>query len=113
MFLVSSEREESLCSDSFQPVAKSTKTATHIIQSRLFLRTLENYLSLVTLHKIAKPLPIIRKFSVEKSSQVRNPRSLLHIVSNDHDRILLLEFPHQLLNLNRRNRVKRSARFIH
>ena len=42
-----------------------------------------------------------------KTREVRTPRGLLHVVRDDHDRVVALELRNKLLNFRRRNRIER------
>ncbi len=44
---------------------------------------------------------------------VAGPRRLLHVVGDDDDRVVLLQLVHELLDLQRRDRVERGARLVH
>ena len=50
---------------------------------------------------------------VEKCRMIRDAGSLLHIVSDNHDRKLLLELKDQLLNFGGRQGIESRGRFIH
>src|SRR3954469_12148095 len=45
--------------------------------------------------------------------RVRDPRGLLHVVRDDHDRVALLERLDEVLDLERGDRVERGARLVH
>src|SRR5712692_2775069 len=49
----------------------------------------------------------------EEDRFLRHARSLLHVVSHDHDRIGTPEFPDQFLDLKGRNGVERGRRLVH
>src|SRR5215211_5658066 len=49
---------------------------------------------------------------IHKGREVGNPRRLLHVVGDDHDRIVFLELVDQLFDLGRRDRVERRARLV-
>ena len=58
--------------------------------------------------------PVLDQLAVEhERGRVRDPRGLLHVVRDDHDRVALLELVDQLLDLQRRDRVERRARLVH
>src|SRR3954463_14357125 len=44
---------------------------------------------------------------------VGHARRLLHVVGDDHDRVVALELGDQLLDLERRHRIERRARLVH
>src|SRR4051812_47261674 len=50
---------------------------------------------------------------VHEHGPVRGPCRLLHVVGGDHDRVVLLELEHQLLDLERGARIEGGARFVH
>src|SRR5262245_47618422 len=58
------------------------KAAGNVIFRLLFLRGGEKFVGLTKFYQPAQ---------VHKSREIRNPRSLLHIVSHDHNRVALLE----------------------
>src|ERR1700733_1826171 len=47
-----------------------------------------------------------------KSREVGNARRLLHIVRDDHDRVLVREFIDQFFDLRGRNGIERRTRFV-
>src|SRR5580765_1394110 len=49
---------------------------------------------------------------IHEGGEVRNAGRLLHIVGHDHDRVVLLQLVHQLLDLGGRDRVERRARLV-
>ena len=48
----------------------------------------------------------------EERGHVRDPRRLLHVVRDDHERVLVLQLVHQVLDLRRRDRVERRSRLV-
>ena len=50
---------------------------------------------------------------IEEAGVVRDPRRLLHVMGDDHDRVVLLELEDQLLHLLRGDRVERRAGLVH
>ena len=49
----------------------------------------------------------------EEGGHVGDARCLLHVVRDDHDRVLALELVHQILDPRRRDRVERRRRLVH
>src|SRR5208283_5060865 len=49
---------------------------------------------------------------IHEGGVVRHARRLLHVVGDDRDRIVVLEFVDQLLDLGRRDRVERGAGLV-
>ena len=49
----------------------------------------------------------------QERAQVRDPRRLLHVVRDDHDRDPVLELAHELLDPLRGDRVERRRRLVH
>ena len=49
----------------------------------------------------------------QEGGPVGDPRRLLHVVGDDHDRELLFELDHQVLDLAGRDRVERRAGLVH
>src|SRR6266850_3531627 len=54
------------------------------------------------------------QLSVEQEGgEITDARGLLHVVRDDDDSVVLLQFDHQLFDLGRRNGVQRGSRLIH
>src|SRR4051812_22177798 len=49
----------------------------------------------------------------KKDRLVRDAGRLLHVVSDDDDGVLTFELAHQILDLERRNRVESTRRLVH
>src|SRR6202011_3190357 len=49
---------------------------------------------------------------IHEGSEVGNPGGLLHVVGDDHDRVVVLEFVDQLLNFGGGDRIERRARLV-
>src|ERR687898_225526 len=49
----------------------------------------------------------------QEGGVVAGPRGLLHVVGDDDDRVVLLKLAHELLDLQRRDRVEGRARLVH
>ena len=54
----------------------------------------------------ARSLAFATAGDAEEGGHVRDPRRLLHVVRDDHDRVLLLQLVHQVLDLGGRDRVE-------
>src|SRR3712207_2420014 len=50
---------------------------------------------------------------VEKGGLLRDPRRLLHVVGDDHDRIAAAKLVDQLLDLGGGDRIERGSRLVH
>src|SRR5690606_24837288 len=61
------------------------------------------------LHQLTRH-PLVRE---HEGGVVGDSRCLLHIMRHDHDRVVLYEFPHQVLDFQRRDRIERRTRLIH
>ena len=51
--------------------------------------------------------------AIEESGEIGHARRLLHVVRDDHDRVVLLQLDDQLLDLLRRDRIERGAGLVH
>ncbi len=49
----------------------------------------------------------------EERRAIRDARRLLHVVGHDHDRVLVLELVHEVLDPRRGDRVEGRARLVH
>ena len=58
-------------------------------------------------------LLVLVELDGEERGLVRHPRGLLHVVRDDHDRVLLLDVDHQVLDLAGGDRVERRAGLVH
>src|SRR5437588_12101440 len=50
---------------------------------------------------------------IKKRGVIRTAASLLHVVGDNHNRVLLLELTDQFLNFRRRDRIERRTWFVH
>src|SRR6266436_857563 len=85
-------------------IGLSPEPAGQVSLGQLFLGELEERSRRSSLDELAE---------VEEGREVGHPRSLLHVVRHDHDRVGRLERHHQLLHLRRGDRVQGRAGFVH
>src|SRR5215204_1089459 len=76
-------------------------------------RVREDLLGVVELHDAPAAVLLVVELDGEERGLVRDPCRLLHVVGHDHDRILLLEVDHEVLDLAGRDRVECRARLVH
>ena len=57
--------------------------------------------------------PLATAGDAEEGGHVRDPRRLLHVVRDDHDRVLLLQLVHQVLDPGGRDQVEGRRRLVH
>src|ERR1019366_10252929 len=79
------------------------KPAGNVVFCLLLAWILENRVGRAELNHLAKK---------EEAGKIRDARRLLHVVGHNHNRGFRLEGKQEVLNLSRRNRVQRRARFI-
>ena len=60
-----------------------------------------------------RPVPVLADLDAEERGHVRDARGLLHVVRDDHDRVLALELVDQVLDARRRDRIERRGRLVH
>src|SRR5215212_7374704 len=82
----------------------SPKSAGNVILSQLFTRGREHLLSRVYFDQLAEE---------EEGRSVGNARRLLHVVRDDHDRVLLLQIEDQLFDLRGGDRIECRSRLVH
>ena len=64
--------------------------------------------------RIAVPAAsVFAQLDAEEGRHVRDARGLLHVVRDDHDRVLVLELVDQVLDPRRRDRVEGRGRLVH
>src|SRR5262249_41392357 len=80
------------------------ETASDVILGLLLLRGGEEFV---------RPAEFYQPPQVHKSRENRNPGCLLHVMGHDHDRVALLEFVDEFLDLGRGDGVQGGARFVH
>src|SRR5215210_3761574 len=74
----------------------------------------EDLLGIVELHHPAGAVLLVGvQLDREEGRLVGHARGLLHVVRHDHDRVLLLELEHQVLDLAGRDRVQGRAGLVH
>ncbi len=59
------------------------------------------------------PTAVVAHLDMEEGSHVRDACRLLHVVRHDHDRVVVLQFVHEILDTGRRDRVEGRARLVH
>src|SRR5271168_2214922 len=100
----SSSKRFSVCSlaiyCSFPTLAGSAEAPGNVGLSPLVLGGREHRSGLAELDHLAE---------IHEGGEVRYPRRLLHVVGDDHDRVVLLQFVDQLLDLGGRDRIERRA----
>src|SRR5262249_34215786 len=79
----------------------------------LFARVGEDLLGLVILDQTPEPDPLLVHLSGEEGRLMAHPSRLLHVVRDDHDRVVRGQLVHQVLDLRCRDRVEGGARLIH
>src|SRR5215207_2428379 len=60
-----------------------------------------------------EPTGLTRSLDIEERGVVARTRSLLHVVRDDHDRVLLLELRDQILDRERRDRIEGRRGLVH
>src|SRR6266516_1601383 len=83
----------------------SAKTARHVVLRPLVGRGGEDPRRLVVLHQHAGAAAFV-DLEAEERGAVGDARGLLHVVRDDHDRVVALQLVHQLLDLLRGDRVE-------
>ena len=77
-------------------------------------RVREDLLGVVVLDHPAGAVRLVRvELDGEERGHVRHARRLLHVVRDDHDRVVLAQLHHQVLDPAGRDRVERRARLVH
>src|SRR5713101_4289282 len=61
---------------------------------------------------LARGVELGQLAEIHEGGEVGHPRGLLHVVGDDHDRVVLLELVDQFLDLGGRDRIERRARLI-
>ena len=56
--------------------------------------------------------PVLIDLEAEERGEVGDARGLLHVVGDDHDRVVALQLVHQLLDRRRGDRVERRRRLV-
>ena len=59
------------------------------------------------------PAPVLAHLDAEERGHVGDACSLLHVVRDDHDRVVVLELVHQVLDARGRDRIERRSRLVH
>src|ERR671915_1542176 len=73
----------------------------------------EDLVGVVELDDAAAPVLLVVELHREERGLVGHAGRLLHVVGDDHDRVLALEVHHQVLDLPRGDRVERRAGLVH
>src|SRR5690625_3246008 len=81
----------------------SAEAAGDVILGLLLRGIRENGVGLVVLDQVTQ---------VHERGEVRDPRGLLHVVGDDHDRVIVLELVDQLLDAAGRDRVQRRGGLV-
>lgn len=89
------------------------ETATDVFLGFFLFGVLEDDFGAIVFHQMPYFPTAISSIGIVKRGQIRDPRSLLHIVGDNHNRVLLFEFLDQFLDFEGGNGVKGGAGFIH
>src|ERR687891_2303409 len=73
----------------------------------------EDLVGVVELDDATAAVLLVVELDGEEGRRVGHAGGLLHVVSDDHDRVLALEVHHQVLDLARGDRVERRAGLVH
>src|SRR5215210_1933116 len=96
------------------PGPGSAELAGDVLLGALIVRGGEDLVGGGVLDELADPLGLVRpQVDGEERGAVRDAGRLLHVVRDDHDREVLLELEHELLDAAGRDRVERRARLVH
>src|SRR4051794_36242839 len=76
-------------------------------------RVREDLLGVVELDDPPRTVLLVIQLDREERRLVRHARRLLHVVRDDHDRELLLELEHEVLDLAGRDGVERGTGLVH
>src|SRR3546814_16411968 len=92
----------------------SSDLATDVVLGALILRLLEDLRGRSVFHEHTGTVTgrVIGEGG-EEGGPVGDARSLLHVVSDDDDRVLAPQVMHEILDAHRRYRVQRRARLAH
>src|SRR5438045_2688797 len=82
----------------------SAESPGDVILGHLFTRGHENRLRLAVLHELPEH---------EERRAVGDAGGLLHVVGDDHDRVIVLQLVDQLLHLGSGDRIERRGRLVH
>src|SRR3546814_1131377 len=96
--------EASLSRARFRRASSSTEAAGDVALRALVARGCEDLLRLAPLHELSQ---------VEEGSALRYARGLLHRMGDADDGEVLAQLVNKLLDLRRRNRLKRRAGLVH
>src|SRR5579864_1834848 len=93
---------------------RSTEPSGDVRLGPLIVRICEDLLRPIVLHEHAGP----RTFGLidvgsQECSHVADARGLLHVVRDDHDRVVPLELLHEVLDARGRDRIESGARLVH
>src|ERR687896_716426 len=76
-------------------------------------RVREDLVGVVELDDAPAAVLLVVQLHGEEGRLVGHARRLLHVVRDDHDRVLALQVHHEVLDLARGDRVERRARLVH
>src|SRR5207249_8740880 len=93
--------------------ARLAEAAGDVVLRPLVGRSGEDLLGLVVLDELAPALALLAARDREEGGHVGYARRLLHVVRDDHERVLALELVEELLDRLRGDRVKRRGRLVH
>src|SRR3954471_16077113 len=86
------------------------EAAGDVVLRALLARVREDLRGLVHLDQAPRLADAVE---IEEPGAVAHPRRLLHVVGDDHDRVLILELAYQVLDCQRGDRVERRAGLVH
>src|SRR6185503_2543418 len=87
------------------------KPARYVALCALVRGLREDLLRLVVLDEHAVPTRL-RALEREERGHVRDPGRLLHVMGDDHERVLVLQLVDQVLDLRGRDRIQRRSRLV-
>src|SRR4051794_17850821 len=105
------------CPPRAAPALLETKRASAEASRDVALRPLvgrlrEDLLRRVVLDEHAVAAAVVFDLEAEERGHLGDARGLLHVVGDDHERVVLLELVHQVLDRRRRDRVERRCGLV-
>src|SRR3954447_5951395 len=92
------------------PLPVSAEAAADVVLGLLLGRVGEDLVGRADLDQVPR---LAGRVEVEEGGDVAGPRRLLHVVSDDDDRVAALQLADQVLDRQRRHRIERRARLVH
>src|SRR5208337_2792802 len=87
------------------------EVAADVFLCQLLLRRLKDLFGLANFDEIAGPAAL-RNFDREECRDIRHAARLLHVVCDEGDRVVMLEFEHKLFDAPSCDWIQRRARLI-